>query len=62
MANKLDIVKNGMFHTYENPQDLWDYFEKHSSTEKQMLYMGAMLMNNLMAAQLNGKYVEVEVS
>lgn len=54
----LDIAVNGMFHTYETSEELFAYFNKFIGEEKRLLIMGAMFMNNLMAAQLNGKYVE----
>ena len=42
----MNIKSNGMFHTYKTMDELQDYFEKFNGTEKQMLYMGAMLMMN----------------
>lgn len=55
---ELEIVSNGMFHTYETSEELYEYFEKYTGQEKVMLYMGAILFNNMIANQLNGKYVE----
>lgn len=54
------VEPNNLFATYKSQNELMDYFDKHSGSEKALLIMGAMLMNNLIAHCINTSADEAE--
>lgn len=54
------VAPNPLFATYETPEEPQAYFDMHTGSDKAMLMMGAVLMNNCIAHQLNTPDVTVD--